>query len=163
LSSAARPSEQTEDNPEARGEAGFRDLASNLTALVHRVIASKQEMTDRDDVVEEAGGQEEEDDKGQRGDDQPMMSFDRQGHSCHDYHLCQDDGGDSASVAVEDRRQEGGSPAQPRSANGSGPRTLDQADSPPDLVKARKSIGRKRTMGHVARLSRYNLSLAPDS
>jgi hypothetical protein len=41
--------------------------------LVHRVIAAKQEVTDRDDVVEKAGGQEEQDHAGQRGDDQLMM------------------------------------------------------------------------------------------
>jgi hypothetical protein len=41
--------------------------------LVHRVIAAKQEVTDRDDVVEEAGGQKEQDNTSQRGDDQPMM------------------------------------------------------------------------------------------
>jgi hypothetical protein len=40
---------------------------------VHRVIAAKQEVTDRDDVVEEAGGQKEQDNTSQRGDDQPMM------------------------------------------------------------------------------------------
>ena len=54
---------------------------------MHCVIATKQEVTDRYDVVEKAGGQKEKDDTGQRGDDQPMMSFERRGHGCHNYHL----------------------------------------------------------------------------
>jgi hypothetical protein len=72
------------------------------------VIAAKQEVTDRNYVVEEAGGQEEQDDKGQRDYDQPMMSFERRGHGCHDYHLCRDDGDNPTSVAIEDRQQEWG-------------------------------------------------------
>jgi hypothetical protein len=35
---------------------------------VHCVIATKQKVTDRYDIVEKAGGQKEKDDAGQRGD-----------------------------------------------------------------------------------------------
>jgi hypothetical protein len=40
---------------------------------MHCVIAAKQEMADRYDVVEKAGGQKEQDNAAQRGYDQSVM------------------------------------------------------------------------------------------